>query len=63
MSRENGHLEIYSLPDLQLSYLVAGAGMGHRVLYDSLGAIPTVAMPSQSSLEGILVYYIISFFP
>lgn len=52
MSRENGHLEIYSLPDLQLSYLVAGAGLGHRVLFDSLGAIPTVAMPSQSSLEG-----------
>lgn len=58
MSRENGHLEIYSLPDLQLSYLVAGAGLGHRVMYDSLGAIPTVAMPSQSSLEGMFCRFL-----
>uniref|UniRef100_A0A1B6G369 Cleavage and polyadenylation specificity factor subunit 1 n=3 Tax=Proconiini TaxID=565685 RepID=A0A1B6G369_9HEMI len=43
VTRENGHLEMYSVPDLLLSYLVAGIGQGHRVLSDSLGAIPTVA--------------------
>ncbi|XP_054282084.1 cleavage and polyadenylation specificity factor subunit 1-like, partial [Macrosteles quadrilineatus] len=49
VTRENGHLEMYSVPDLLLSYLVAGIGTGLRVLCDSLGAIPTVAQSSGAS--------------
>lgn len=50
VTRENGHLEMYSVPDLLLSYLVAGVGMGHRVLSDSLGAVPTLAQAQSSSV-------------
>lgn len=41
--RENGHMEIYSLPELKLSYLVANVGLGHHILADSLAAPPTLA--------------------
>jgi cleavage and polyadenylation specificity factor subunit 1 len=41
LTRDNGNLEIYTLPDFRLSYLVRNFGQGLRVLVDSLGAIPT----------------------
>lgn len=41
LTRDNGNLEIYTLPDFKLSYLVRNFGQGLRVLVDSLGAIPT----------------------
>ncbi|XP_069698510.1 cleavage and polyadenylation specificity factor subunit 1 [Periplaneta americana] len=41
VTRDNGNLEIYTLPDFRLSYLVRNFGQGLRVLVDSLGAIPT----------------------
>jgi cleavage and polyadenylation specificity factor subunit 1 len=40
LTRDNGNLEIYTLPDFRLSYLVRNFGQGLRVLIDSLGAIP-----------------------
>ncbi|KAL1123917.1 hypothetical protein AAG570_001687 [Ranatra chinensis] len=49
LTRENGHLEFYSLPDLRLSYLVANVGLGHSVLSDSLGAPPTLAQSNSHS--------------
>lgn len=42
-TRENGHLEIYSLPELKLCYLVANVGLGLNILSDSLAAPPTLA--------------------
>lgn len=51
VTRENGHLEMYSVPDLLLSYLVAGIGFGHRVLTDSLGAVPTVAQGQAATYD------------
>ena len=41
LTRDNGNLEIYTLPDFKLSYLVRNFGQGLRVLVDSLGAVPT----------------------
>lgn len=41
LTRDNGNLEIYTLPDFKLSCLVRNFGQGLRVLVDSLGAIPT----------------------
>lgn len=34
--RESGVLEVYSLPDLRLSYLVKNSGFGQSVLHDSM---------------------------
>lgn len=47
LTRDNGHFEIYSIPDFQLSYLVPGIGTGLLVLGDSLNAVPTLAQPDQ----------------
>ncbi|XP_039280662.1 cleavage and polyadenylation specificity factor subunit 1 isoform X2 [Nilaparvata lugens] len=47
LTRDNGHLEMYSLPDLKLNYLVSNVCAGFKVLTDSLGAAPTVAQPQQ----------------
>ncbi|XP_067007220.1 cleavage and polyadenylation specificity factor subunit 1 isoform X2 [Anabrus simplex] len=41
IARDNGNLELYTLPDFRLSYLVRNFGQGLRVLVDSLGAAPT----------------------
>lgn len=49
LTRDNGHFEIYSVPDFQLSYLVTGIGTGLSVLADSLNAVPVVAQPSQQT--------------
>ncbi|KAK7874284.1 hypothetical protein R5R35_007770 [Gryllus longicercus] len=40
ISRDNGNLELYTLPDFRISYLVRNFGQGLRVLSDSLGAAP-----------------------
>lgn len=34
--RDSGTLEIYSLPDLRLSYLIKNFGFGQQVLHDSM---------------------------
>lgn len=47
LTRDNGHFEIYSIPDFQLSYLVPGIGTGLAVLGDSLNAAPTLATADQ----------------
>lgn len=36
MYRDSGTLEIYSLPDLRLSYLIKSFGYGQSVLHDSM---------------------------
>ncbi|RZF44304.1 hypothetical protein LSTR_LSTR006854 [Laodelphax striatellus] len=48
LTRDNGHLEMYSLPDLKLGYLVSNVCAGFKVLADSLGATPTVAPQPQA---------------
>lgn len=49
IARENGNLEIYTLPDFRLSYAVRNFGQGLRVLSDSLGAVPTPVTGSSSA--------------
>lgn len=51
LTRENGHLEMYSLPDMKLSYLVSNICGGLRVLADSLGATPTVVQNQTQTAE------------
>lgn len=51
LTRENGHFEIYSIPDFQLSYLVPGIGTGLSVLADSLNAAPVIAQPTQQPMS------------
>lgn len=48
VARENGNLEIYSVPDLKLMYLVTDVGSGNKILAD---AMEYVSMP-QASEEG-----------
>ncbi|KAK0170083.1 hypothetical protein PV328_010688 [Microctonus aethiopoides] len=43
--RDSGTLEIYSLPDLHLSYLIRNFGLGQSVLHDSMES--TVLLSSQ----------------
>ncbi|XP_045540280.1 cleavage and polyadenylation specificity factor subunit 1 isoform X2 [Papilio machaon] len=38
--RDNGNLEIYSLPEMRLSFLVRDVCAGHRILADSLESVP-----------------------
>ncbi|XP_049880956.1 cleavage and polyadenylation specificity factor subunit 1 [Pectinophora gossypiella] len=38
--RNNGNLEIYSLPEMRLSFLVRDLAKGHRILADSLESVP-----------------------
>ncbi|KAI8423472.1 hypothetical protein MSG28_012593 [Choristoneura fumiferana] len=46
--RNNGNLEIYSLPEMRLSFLVRDVCAGERVLADSLESVP---QPSQTEEE------------
>ncbi|XP_041783632.1 cleavage and polyadenylation specificity factor subunit 1 [Anopheles merus] len=39
-ARDNGTLEIYSMPDLKLVYLVTNVGNGNKVLSDSMEFVP-----------------------
>lgn len=48
VTRDNGNLEIYSVPDLKLMYLVTDVGSGNKILAD---AMEYVSMP-QSKDEG-----------
>ncbi|XP_030026309.2 cleavage and polyadenylation specificity factor subunit 1 [Manduca sexta] len=45
--RTNGNLEIYSLPEMRLSFLVRDACGGHRILADSLESVPIPANPTE----------------
>lgn len=45
--RDSGTLELYSLPDLRLSYLIRNFGFGQNVLHDSMEF--TTVQPAQSS--------------
>ncbi|XP_055533699.1 cleavage and polyadenylation specificity factor subunit 1 [Wyeomyia smithii] len=40
--RDNGNLEIYSMPDLKLVYLITNVGNGNKVLSDSMEFVPLV---------------------
>jgi cleavage and polyadenylation specificity factor subunit 1 len=56
VTRDNGNLEIYSMPDLKLVYLVTNVGNGNKVLSDSmvrkLGLSRCFLVLQGSSLEG-----------
>jgi cleavage and polyadenylation specificity factor subunit 1 len=47
--RDNGNLEIYSVPDLTLMYLVTDAGSGNKILAD---AMEYVSLPQTKDDEG-----------
>lgn len=38
--RDNSNLEIYSVPEFRLSYIVRNLALGHKVLIDSLESVP-----------------------
>lgn len=40
VTRENGNLEIYSVPDLKLVYLITDVGSGNKVLTDAMEFVP-----------------------
>lgn len=40
VTRDNGNLEIYSMPDLKLVYLITNVGNGNKVLSDSKEFVP-----------------------
>ncbi|XP_055372472.1 cleavage and polyadenylation specificity factor subunit 1 [Condylostylus longicornis] len=40
LSRENGNLEIYSMPDLKLVYLISNIGNGSKCLIDAMEFVP-----------------------
>ncbi|CAG4972278.1 unnamed protein product [Colias eurytheme] len=44
--RDNGNLEIYSLPEMKLSFLVRDVCAGHRILADSLESVPMPLNPN-----------------
>ncbi|XP_053620009.1 cleavage and polyadenylation specificity factor subunit 1 [Plodia interpunctella] len=43
--RSNGNLELYSLPEMKLSFLVRDVCAGHRILADSLESVPIITNP------------------
>lgn len=43
--RDSGTLEIYSLPDLRLSYLIRNFGYGQYVLHDSMESTTLQSAP------------------
>ncbi|XP_028164475.1 cleavage and polyadenylation specificity factor subunit 1-like [Ostrinia furnacalis] len=45
--RRNGNLELYSLPEMRLSFLVRDACAGHRILADSLESVPVMPNPAE----------------
>lgn len=40
VTRENGNLEIYSVPDLKLMYMITDVGSGNKVLTDAMEFVP-----------------------
>ncbi|CAH0759559.1 unnamed protein product [Diatraea saccharalis] len=45
--RTNGNLELYSLPEMRLSFLVRDACAGHRVLADSLESVANITAAAE----------------
>lgn len=54
VSRESGNLEIYSMPDLKLMYLVNNVGVGNSVLTDSMEFVPLNVNNQENSKLGIV---------
>uniref|UniRef100_A0A1A9V1N0 Cleavage and polyadenylation specificity factor subunit 1 n=1 Tax=Glossina austeni TaxID=7395 RepID=A0A1A9V1N0_GLOAU len=54
VARENGTLEIYSMPDMKLMYLVNDVGNGGMVLSDSMEFVPAT-LNQQDNKQGILL--------
>lgn len=53
VARETGTLEIYSMPDMKLMYLVNDAGNGDLVLTDSMEFVPAT-LSQQDNKQGII---------
>jgi cleavage and polyadenylation specificity factor subunit 1 len=50
LARENGTLEIYSLPECRLNFLVRNVATGPRVLADNLDIVPVLSNPTASEM-------------
>ncbi|CAK1589446.1 unnamed protein product [Parnassius mnemosyne] len=50
--RDNGNLEIYSLPEMRLSFLVRDICAGHRILADSLESVPAPEPADEEEYSG-----------
>lgn len=50
--RDNGNLEIYSVPDLKLMFMVTDVGMGNKILADAMEYVPLVQPKEGNEDEG-----------
>lgn len=55
VARDSGTLEIYSMPDMKLMYLVNDIGNGSTVLTDSMEFVPATLAGHQDNKQGILL--------
>lgn len=53
--RENSNLEIYSIPDFKLSFIVRNLCFGHQVLVDSLESVPQLVTNTAVALNEISI--------
>ncbi|GAB0099522.1 Cleavage and polyadenylation specificity factor subunit 1 [Sergentomyia squamirostris] len=55
VTRNNGNFEIYSMPDLKLTYLVNNVANGSKVLTDSMEFVPLLTNPDDVNQSDVVV--------
>lgn len=55
VTRSNGNLEIYSMPDLKLTYLVNNVANGNKVLTDSMEFVPLITNPEEATQGDVIM--------
>ncbi|XP_055705403.1 cleavage and polyadenylation specificity factor subunit 1 [Phlebotomus papatasi] len=55
VTRSNGNLEIYSMPDLKLTYLVNNVANGNKVLTDSMEYVPLITNPEEAAQGDVIM--------
>ena len=61
VTRENGNLEVYSMPDLKLMYLITDVGNGNKILSDAMEFVPMPNSMDDDQQQDLLQVYIIRF--
>ncbi|XP_055694304.1 cleavage and polyadenylation specificity factor subunit 1 [Lutzomyia longipalpis] len=55
VARANGNLEIYSMPDLKLTYLISNVANGNKVLTDSMEFVPLFTNPDDAAKSDVII--------